>query len=288
MRSDKQAVAAERKLDAFIEDTVNKLERTLLTQDDFVTYCTQEKVRIRPVWLNKICLGGLRPGDTVLCFGRPGAAKTMLAVNIAAAFAVQCYPVLYVGNEEERRAIGLRFLSLLGGEKLRDMNAEDKAVAKAAIAVAFPKANALGLSNVHFLSEQTSLESLAPYLEAIRPRCLVIDQIRNVTTGGESMTSDLEKTMREVRKLARAYKLVGIGTAQATATAEGKEILSLLDLDASKTGVQGACDLMIGVGVTDDLRKQGRRILSVCRNKISGIIDHTNVAVDEQLTKIHG
>jgi hypothetical protein len=42
--------------------------------------------------------------------------------------------------------------------------------------------------------------------------------------------------------------LHGVGVTQAGMSAEGKPVLDLADIDGAKTGLQGACDAIIGLG----------------------------------------
>jgi hypothetical protein len=73
---------------------------------------------------------------------------------------------------------------------------------------------------------------------------------------------------------------------QAGATAEGKQVLDLADIDGAKTGLQGACDAIIGLGKGPNDEAEKKRVMSICRNKISGTITQFPVFIDTQHTRI--
>lgn len=279
MPSSDKLDSLQERLDAHIEAA-----RTTLVLEDFVRHSGQAKLPIRPHFLKEITAGGLRYGDTIMVYGRPGAGKTALAVNIAASLLVQQQTVLYCGNEESRERNGLRFLSLLSNTSLRDLDSADSELSKQAVSSAFEKAQGLNWAGLHF-TEQLSLGEILEHILELKPNVVVLDQIRNLDRDNEQ-TAGLENAMRWLRTVGIKHKAIGIATAQAYAGAEGKEVLGLTDLDSSKTGVQGACDLMVGIGVSEALHAAGRRCISVPRNKLTGIIEHRYVRVDLQHTRI--
>jgi replicative DNA helicase len=250
------------------------------------------KLPCRPRALCKTLRGGMRPGNNMLVFARPGAGKTLLCTNIAGSYASQGHKVLHIINEEAAQAVALRYLSYMAsglnndGPTLDQMGAADEGVARKAVALAMERANKAGYQNVHIVYGLTTLPQIRYVIERVEPRVLVLDQVRNISAGGEGLTQNLELVTRELRKFSHEYSLIGIGVSQAGESAEGKALLRLTDLDSSKTGAQGACDLMVGIGVTPELRAEGRRWVCVCRNKISGVIEDFMISVDEQRTKI--
>lgn len=250
------------------------------------------KIPFFPKRLCQTVRGGLRPGKSILIFARPGAGKTLLSTNICGSLAAQGHTVLHVINEESARDVALRYLSLLAsgknndGPTLNDMDQSDEAATHAAVVKAMKRAKPAGYNNVHILYGLDTLGQVRHWIDRIKPKVLVLDQVRNISAGGEGLTQNLEIITRALRKYSNEYGLIGIGVSQAGESAEGKSLLRLTDLDSSKTGAQGACDLMLGMGVTPELRAEGKRWISVCRNKISGVIEDFPIYVDEQHTKI--
>ena len=58
------------------------------------------------------------------------------------------------------------------------------------------------------------------------------------------------------------------------------------DVDSSNTGIPGAADLMIGVGVTDALEKAGQRLLSLPKNKLGVVRAAIPVSLDPYRSKM--
>jgi len=250
-----------------------------------------DKMRVHPPELNERLYGGVRPSETALIFGRPGMGKTLLTTNIVAGFAHDGHKGLYVGNEESSRALHFRFLSRLGTEKLEDLNHMDRAKARAHAEAAYKKAHKHGMQNVHIRTGASSMPQIRSWVEKLKPRWLVLDQVRNVGMGGEGMTQNLELVARELRVIADECQLFAIGVSQAAASADNKIFLSLLDLDSSKTGAQGACDLMLGVGadvamLEKDSQGRNQRGIAICRNKVSGVFANFKVTVNESYTQV--
>lgn len=247
------------------------------------------KVPMMPKKMGEVLNGGLSPGNTMLIFGRPGSGKTLVCVNVAAGYAFRGLTVLYIGNEESQQMLSYRFLSLMGGQKLMDLDSPDSDRASKAISSGVELANTRGWNNVHIIHGLTSYVQIMREVDRIQPAVVVLDQLRNVKDAGgygDAMHSDMEAVTRQYRLHANRKKFIGLMVGQAGASGENKMVLDLNDFDGSKTGVQGAVDVMAGVGVTAELRREGKRVISYCRNKVSGIIADQLVHVEEQYTRI--
>ena len=57
---------------------------------------------------------------------------------------------------------------------------------------------------------------------------------------------------------------------QAGESADMKLRLNMGDVEWSNTGIPGAADLMIGIGLDAEFEATDRRMLSVCKNKVNG------------------
>ena len=58
------------------------------------------------------------------------------------------------------------------------------------------------------------------------------------------------------------------------------------DVDNSNTGIPAQADVMIGIGATSEDESQGRRVLSLPKNKRSGNHEYFAVNVDPQLSRV--
>ena len=120
------------------------------------------------------------------------------------------------------------------------------------------------------------------------PQVLIIDQLRNVTIPGkaDNYTQTLDKVAQGIRNIGKSHNIITIGTTQAGDSAERKLVLDMSDIDSSKTGIPAAADLLIGIGNTDTLERAGQRMLSICKNKITGVKDAFTVGLDTARSKM--
>jgi hypothetical protein len=140
--------------------------------------------------------------------------------------------------------------------------------------------------NLHIVQGIYNYGAVRSLVNRLAPDMVIVDQVRHFGQGDDPLHVTLERTTQALRAHAHEAGFVGVGVTQAGMTGEGKPVLGLGDIDGAKTGLQGACDAIIGVGKGPDGDQTHQRWLSVCRNKISGIIDHFPVWIDEQHTLI--
>jgi RecA/RadA recombinase len=236
---------------------------------------TGDRTPIYPPKLNGVLAGGFAPGHCVIVFGRPGSGKTLVVCNLAAGFLLKGKVVLHIMNEESQEALTMRYLSLLcphGEGRLENLahSREDVRTDSVNKAMAFcmEKRNFANLHIAHGIYNYTAVRELVARL---KPDMVIVDQ---------------ERVTQDLRQHAHEAGFTGIGVTQAGASAEGKPVLDLADIDGAKTGLQGACDLIIGLGKGPTDEAEHKRVMSVCRNKISGVITHFPVYLDEQHTLI--
>lgn len=250
----------------------SKTQARPLSMDDYSTAATT-KHPFRLKVLNHAFRGGLSRGNSVLAFARPDGGKTLLAVDYACHLALQGYESLYWANEEGRSSLGLRFLSCLTSYGLPDLENDDN------LRAAFEEAKE-PLSRIHIINNG-EWSGLAPAVQRLQPLLVVVDQLRELDDAEADMTRDMERRMRQLRRLSTAADCIVITLAQAGANADDKAVLATVDMDSSKTGAQGACDALIGIGSTPSLREDKERVLSVPRNKIAGICGHWRVGIEQ-------
>ncbi len=275
---------------------------TQMTAEDLLR-ATAERTPIYPSKLNGVFAGGLAPGHTIIVFGRPGAGKTAMVVNIAYGFLRAGKVVMHIMNEESQESLTNRYLSIMCQSSHGELqNLTHHSLERRELAVKFamklaretdPAQLALlssdssprNFQNLHIVHGVYSYGAVRELVARLKPDMVVIDQIRHFGRGGEdSLHVVLERVTQDLRAHGHEAGFVGVGVTQAGLTGEGKAVLGLADIDGAKTGLQGACDAIIGVGCGTNDQAVTQRVISVCRNKVSGIITHFPVWLHEQHT----
>lgn len=239
----------------------------------------EDVIRMMPAALNKRLRGGLMRGHHCVVFARPEMGKTMFIVNLMAGFLRNERKVLYLGNEEPIEDVVVRIVGRMAEMTSREvLENRDRAM---------QAAEAAGYRNL-MLKRLTpgTLREIEELVAKVRPDVLVIDQLRNIQIKEDNMTRSLEKAANGVRQIAGKYKCVAVSVTQAGDSASGKAVLDMGDVDSSNTGIPGACDVMIGIGATQDDERAGRRVLSLAKNKRSGDHSFFPVRVDVSKSKI--
>lgn len=243
------------------------------------------KIRLWPKRLQEKT-GGALPGHHIVLYGRPERGKTLMTVNMVAGFLYDGHKVLYIGNEDPIVSIQSRIASRLVGcttmafeENPADYH--DRLVERG-----------LGRLRAERLSPG-SVREIEDLIREFEPTVLVVDQLRNLKPrgkGGDNITSRIDTAAQEVRELLGRYGLLGVSIAQAGSGEYGendrKAFLTESDIDSSKTGLPGACDLLIGIGATEEMLNTGQRGLSLCKNKLNGCHDNFLVRFDIQRNKV--
>lgn len=207
---------------------------------------------------------GCMEGDALILIARPEAGKTALCLTIAAGFAMRGHPGLYFSNEEPTERLAARYQSTVTGMTAEEIMAQpDKATSLL---------QRRGYENVRFIRLQYSTPAeIEKYVKMYKPKWFIVDQLRNMKINKiENKTQVLEESAKALRHIGGTHKAVSIGVTQAGDSGEGKARLTQGDIDGSNTGIPGACDLIIGVGVTEEMEQQNTRLVYLSKNKLSG------------------
>lgn len=240
-------------------------------------------IPIYPSALNDRLDGGAKPGHHILVFAPTEMGKTLFAINMVGGFLHHGYPVLYVGNEDPIADIQMRLASRLTGLTKHEIEA-DPAGAMGALE---------GKGTQHFNIVEMSPGSfprISKLVEKYKPSIVVLDQLRNIDVKQDQRTQALEKAATEARNLAKRTGTVVVSITQAGDSASGRRVLNRGDVDGSNVGIPGQCDVMVGIGATEDEEANGIRTISLPKNKLGGRHDHFTVTFDTQHSKVidHG
>lgn len=238
------------------------------------------RMPVSPRVLNQHINGGVCPGHNVTVFGRPESGKTALALTMACGFARRGKRVLYIGNEDPIQDLMVRAIT-----NLTDCTAEELAQDPDRYE---REALEKGARNMVFRSTAPgTTREIEALIKQHKPDVLFIDQLRNLQSGkSDNFTQLLDKNAQAVRAFGKKYGLVTVSVTQAGDSASGRPILDMGDVDSSNTGIPGAADLMIGVGVTDALDRAGQRVLSLCKNKLGAVRSSVTVQLDPFRSKM--
>lgn len=221
---------------------------------------------------------GLQPGSHVVVFGRPEISKSGFCITNTARWGMAGKKVLYFINEDPAINIQLRIVECITGLTEEQVLAD--------IDAAIELANSRGFSNIVIKSMAPgSAAEIIKVVEEEKPDVIIVDQLRNLWAKADSRTNQLDQVARDVRDIGKAKGIVVLSVSQAGETAEGKAILGMTDLDSSKTGIPGACDLLIGIGATKEQESTGYRVLTLCKNKANGNHESLTVRFIPQLSR---
>lgn len=222
------------------------------------------RMKVSPRSLNDAIGGGLLAGHNMTIFGLTESGKSALALSMAVGFARRGIRTLYIINEDAVQDIMLRAISCLTGRTYEQMEADPLGAENEAIK--------LGIGNITVRElSPGSITEIEKLLRQYKPTILIVDQLRNLRGAkADNYTQALDKVAQGIRALGKKYKLVTIATTQGADSARGRAVLDTGDIDSSNVGIPGAADVLVGVGVTDALYNGGQRMLSLCKNKLTG------------------
>lgn len=237
------------------------------------------RMRVSPKGLNEALGGGLLPGHNLTIFGLTETGKSALALSMAVGFARRGHKVLYVINEDAVQDLMLRAISCMTGRTYDIMEqAPDEAEAEAI---------RLGIGNLVMRElAPGTLGELEKLVRQHKPKVLVVDQLRNIDGKKSSNNTErLDKVAQGVRAIGKRYKLATISVTQGADSGRDKAYLDTGDIDSSNVGIPGAADVLVGVGMNDALYRAGQRVLSLCKNKLTGKHAHITVNIRPEISR---
>jgi hypothetical protein len=89
-----------------------------------------------------------------------------------------------------------------------------------------------------------------------------------------------------MRNIGKRHSVLVISVTQAGDSADQKKVLGMGDIDFSNTGIPAQADLMLGMGVDDQLERDNARMLATPKNKIGGSHVHFLVRINPTISRI--
>ncbi len=226
---------------------------------------SRARIPIAPRTLNDYIGGGVLRGHNIVVYGRPDSGKSMFTLNLAAHMVARGFRVLYVANEEPEQDITRRLLSRLCSvdiDELRDSHT---------LMECFDKAEQ-HYKNWYLLHRAgLTFDGIRILANKIKPDVIIVDQLKNVACKEDNRALQLDKLARQVRELGIEMNCLTVSVTQAGESGQNKLNLGLSDVEWSNTGIPGAADLMLGIGVDEYYMKDNRRMISVPKNKVNGV-----------------
>ena len=217
-----------------------------------------------------VAMRGLRPGDFGIIAARPDKGKTTFIASEITYLASQLDDgkcVLWLNNEGPGKRIIPRLYQAALGATIPELAALDGG---GLLGRAYEKAmcgtDRIRVVNIHGRDAFT----VEQIIDRNNAAVVVYDMIDHIRGFGDMPRTDLQ--LEEMYKWARTvsvnHEVIGLATSQISNEGDGLQFPTLGMLKDSKTGKQGACDLMLMIGASNDVGMGGVRYLGMPKNKL--------------------
>jgi hypothetical protein len=214
-------------------------------------------------------------GGTSIGIGaRPDKGKTSLVAFFLTHYAKQVdkffapeRPILWLNNEGKgSRIIPRLYQAALAKsvDEIREMSNANLLVP--AYAKAVGRTDRIRVKDIH----GASMAQVEQIIETMKPCIVAFDMLANIrmasATGGNK-ADEVEQKWQEVREMAVRHDFVALSTVQVSADGDDQLYPPYSALKDSKTGIQGATDIILMLGARNDPALQTLRGISTAKNK---------------------
>lgn len=218
---------------------------------------------------------GLLGGAHLAIAGRPDKGKTSLIAFILAAFAKQLdkyfdpeRPILWLNNEGKGSRIVPRIYQAALGLDMDELVALSNAGGlRARYESVVGRVDRIRVKDMH----GASFAQIEQVIEAMKPCVVVWDMMANFRlghgSGGGNKADEIEEKWQVAREMAVRHDFVSMGTVQISQEGGNMLFPPYSALKDSKTGIQGAVDLILMMGSLDSAEMSEMRGLSTPKNK---------------------
>lgn len=235
-------------------------------------------IKFRRLALLRENIGALQGGASIAIAARPDKGKTSLIASVLTDFAPQVEqffgpgrPILWLNNEGSGKRIIPRIyqaaLELDLTEIIKLSNAGELVPRYTAAVGGTP--DIIRVKDMH----GASLAQIEQVIESMRPAVVVADMLANFrlagAQNGANKADGVEQLWQEWREMAVRHDFIGLATVQISQ--EGGNMLwpPYSALKDSKTGIQGATDVILMLGSLDSPDMQTVRGISTPKNKFA-------------------
>ena len=143
------------------------------------------------------------------------------------------------------------------------------------------------MDNFHFIYLTPGTpQQISGLISKLNPDVIIVDQIRNINCYNEGMVQRLENVAKEIRTIGQRNEALMISITQAGDSATDKLVLTMSDVDSSKTGIPAQVDVMIGVGMNAEYEARSKRMISLPKNKPGSDHSFFSITVDESTSRV--
>lgn len=213
----------------------------------------------------------LRAGDFLVLAGRPNKGKTSFVASESTFWAPQMDPdknIIWLNNEGPgRRIVPTLYRAALGmtvpelGELARAGKAEEE------YTKAVGRRDRIRVIDIHGWTNG----QVERVLEDSNPGVIIYDMIDNIKGFGNAARTDLglEMMYQWARERSVKFDAIGVATSQISNDGDGLMFPTLGMLKDSRTGKQGACDMQLMIGASNDPTYSNSRFIGLPKNKLS-------------------
>lgn len=226
----------------------------------------------------------LRGGDFMIVAGRPNKGKTTFLASEVTYMAPQLppgQPAVWLNNEGPGERIKQRLFQSAVGLRLSEMiAAHSKGELVSLVEETMGMRDRVRVFDIHGL-DTLAVERI---LDTQQPGIAIYDMIDKIHGFGDAARTDLglEKMYDWARELCVKHDLVGIATSQISVEGDGMLFPTMPMLKDSKTGKQGACDVQLMIGASNEAGYQSIRGIGLVKNKL-----HVEGKPEDPQAKVH-
>ncbi len=217
-------------------------------------------------------LGPLVGSSLIHVYARPNSGKTSFMCHLASYLAYQCRrmgegDILHFNNEQEEGIIRKRHAcSLLNKNAMwvkENPEEADRLLSEK------------GFDRIKLYGPALTLDYIENRIRRHCPKAVIIDQGVKVSypKQSDSQQERITRLYNHYRNLAHKYKcdIISVGQARDVEFRKKDESglwLTMDDCDYSRTGLQGECDTMIGIGKTNNVEDDYLRYVAITKEKV--------------------